>query len=259
MALGGFMCFAAVALMLVGSGLAMAALDNTGLPVPPVPVLAVGLFIAGLIVIVLGRRMAHHTADGARSSPSRSGSASTWRPPRPTRSSGRGRADLLPVPALCHRLRHRRGERTPSGGRRAAAAAGHVMSAELVHRHRLLRQHGLVDGQLLHRRRRDLRLNARLLGSSGFGVAASVAVAASRRGRREAGGSGSGLRCCPAASGVGRWGGAPVSFPGAAGGVTGVGRQGGGTSEFPGAARRRRCLSAPDTTAPRACVASGRC
>ena len=65
MGLGGFMCFAAVALMFFGGSLAFGALDNTGLPVPPLPVLAVGLFIAGLIVMLLGRRMAHRTAEGS--------------------------------------------------------------------------------------------------------------------------------------------------------------------------------------------------
>ena len=63
--LGAVMCGGAVLLGFFAFGPVMSALDNTGIPFPPFLALVVGLFIAGLVVIALGRRMASRTADGS--------------------------------------------------------------------------------------------------------------------------------------------------------------------------------------------------
>ncbi|KAB7743360.1 DUF2207 domain-containing protein [Nostocoides sp. F2B08] len=63
--LGAVMCGGAILLGFLAFGPIARLLDNTGLPFPPFLALVVGLFIAGLIVIALGRRMASRTADGS--------------------------------------------------------------------------------------------------------------------------------------------------------------------------------------------------
>ncbi|MGA8045876.1 MAG: DUF2207 domain-containing protein [Dermatophilaceae bacterium] len=63
--IGALMCGGAVLLGFFAFGPVMSALDNSGIPFPPFLALVVGMFIAGLIVIALGRRMASRTADGS--------------------------------------------------------------------------------------------------------------------------------------------------------------------------------------------------
>ena len=63
--LGALMCGGAILLGFLAFGPIARILDNTGLPFPPFLALVVGLFIAGLVVIALGRRMASRTADGS--------------------------------------------------------------------------------------------------------------------------------------------------------------------------------------------------
>lgn len=63
--IGAVMCGGAVLLGFFAFGPVMRLLDNSGIPFPPFLALVVGMFIAGLIVIALGRRMASRTADGS--------------------------------------------------------------------------------------------------------------------------------------------------------------------------------------------------
>ena len=63
--LGALMCGGAILLGFLAFGPIARILDNTGLPFPPFLALVVGLFIGGLVVIALGRRMASRTADGS--------------------------------------------------------------------------------------------------------------------------------------------------------------------------------------------------
>jgi uncharacterized protein (TIGR04222 family) len=64
-ALGFVLCGGAAVLGFFGLGPALSVLDDTGLPFPPFLALVGGLFIAGVIVIILGRRMASRTAEGS--------------------------------------------------------------------------------------------------------------------------------------------------------------------------------------------------
>lgn len=64
-AAGLVMAFAAFLVLILGVGASQSLLDNTGFPFPPMLATAGGLFIAGIIVVVLGRRMAHRTAEGS--------------------------------------------------------------------------------------------------------------------------------------------------------------------------------------------------
>jgi uncharacterized protein (TIGR04222 family) len=63
--LGALLCGGAVLLGFFGFAPVMGLLDNTGFPFPPFLALVIGMFIAGLITIALGRRMASRTADGS--------------------------------------------------------------------------------------------------------------------------------------------------------------------------------------------------
>lgn len=62
---GFFFIVAAIAVLALGLGRSLELLDNTGWPFPPLLALVGGLVLAGIIVLALGRRMAHRTAEGS--------------------------------------------------------------------------------------------------------------------------------------------------------------------------------------------------
>ena len=64
-ALGGLLCVGGVLALFFGGAMTESMLRNSGFPINPMVLFAFGMFVAGVITILLGRRMAHRTADGS--------------------------------------------------------------------------------------------------------------------------------------------------------------------------------------------------